>query len=256
MDMPRNRFKQRLGGNATQYGLWVGLADPVAAEISAGAGFDWLLIDAEHGPNDLRTVLAQLQAVHAYDVAPMVRPVRRDASLIKQFLDLGAQTILAPMVDTAEQAVSLVSSLRYPPRGHRGVATARASRWGRVTDYWAQADEEACLVVQIESRTGLDNLEAIAVVDGVDAVFVGPSDLGASLGHLGRTSDARVVDVVADAIERIVSVGTPAGVLATNPEIARRYEAAGASFIGVGVDTLLLAQATSALADWFRTSGH
>lgn len=252
MDMPRNEFKRRLAEGAVQYGMWLSLADPVATEIGAGAGFDWLLIDGEHAPNDVRTVLAQLQVLSAYPVQPIVRPLESDAAPIKQILDLGAQTVLAPMVDTAEQARALVECVRYPPSGRRGVATARASRWGRARDYWAHADDETCLIVQIESRAGLDNLEAIAAVDGVDALFLGPSDLGAALGHLGRSNEPAVVDTVTDAIRRSRSAGTPVGVLATDLAVASGYIDAGASFVGVGVDTLVLAQATSELVRRFR----
>ena len=255
MDMPVNRFKRRLDTGEVQYGIWAGLADPVAAEIVAGAGFDWMLIDAEHAPNDLRTVLAQIQAVAAYPVSPVVRPVRADAALIKQYLDLGAQSILAPMVESAAQAQDIARSMRYPPQGRRGVATARAARWGRVTDYWSGADDEACLIAQIESRAGLAALPAIAAVDGIDALFVGPSDLAADLGHLGDPGHAEVRAHVCGAIAAIRDAGKPAGVLATSPELAAQYTAAGAAFVAVGVDTMLLARSTAELAERFIRPG-
>lgn len=250
--MPRNEFKRRLVTGELQIGLWVSLADPTAAEIAAGAGFDWLLIDGEHAPNDLRTILHQLQAVAAYPVSPIVRPARGEAASIKQLLDLGAQTLLVPMVETPDQAEHLVRCVRYPPAGLRGVATARAARWGRVEGYWATADAETCLVVQIETPTGLANLDAIAAVDGVDAVFVGPSDLAAALGHLGAAGHRAVREVVVDAIGAIRRSGKAAGVLSVDPSTAREYVEAGVSFVGVGVDTLLLARATAALAAEFR----
>ena len=156
-----NRFKQGLTGGAVQYGLWLSLADPVAAEIAAGAGFDWLTIDQEHAPNDVRTTLAQLQAVAAYPVEPIIRPLRSERSLLKQAMDLGARTILAPMVDTAEHAAEMAAAVRYPPTGVRGVASARAARWGRATNHWERADAEACLIVQIESTAALDALDEI-----------------------------------------------------------------------------------------------
>lgn len=251
MQLPPNRFKQGLAGDRVQYGLWVGLADPVAAEIAAGAGFDWLTIDQEHAPNDARSTLAQLQAMAAYPVEPIVRPLQADRALVKQAMDLGARTVLVPMVDTPELAAEMAAAVRYPPTGTRGVASARAARWGRVADHWTQADEDACLVVQVESTTALDNLEAIAAVDGVDALFVGPSDLGAALGHLGAANHPEVRTAVCEAIGAIRAAGKAAGVLGASPELAREYADAGASFVGVGVDTLVLARATTELREQF-----
>jgi len=251
MEMPRNQFKRRLADDGVQYGMWVSLADPVAAEISAGAGFDWLMIDAEHSPNDLRTLLMQLQAVTGYDVSPVIRPPRGDTVLIKQYLDIGAQTILVPMVETAEQASELVQAMRYPPHGVRGVATARASRWGRVDNYWKHANGETCLLVQIETIRGVSNLMDIAAVDGVDGVFIGPSDLGAALGHLGDATHPEVLEAVTASIAAVRAAGKPAGVLSVNPTLARQFRDAGASFVAVGVDTSLLAKQTKELADSF-----
>ena len=256
MDIPKNVFKRRLLEGQLQYGLWLGLADPISAEICAGAGFDWLLIDAEHGPNELRGILAQLQAVSAYESHPIVRPVEGRTSLIKQLLDIGAQTLLVPMVETAEQAAQLVSALRYPPRGVRGVGTAlaRAARWNRLPDYFHKAEEEICLIVQIESRAGLDNLTAIAAVEGVDAVFIGPADLAGSLGHLGEPGHPQVVSVIEEALSQIAAAGKASGILAADPKLARKYVGCGAKFVGVGVDTVLLAKATHELAEQFMSS--
>ncbi len=255
MELAPNRFKQRLVGDDVQYGLWLSLADPVAAEIAAGAGFDWLTIDQEHAPNDVRTTLTQLQALAAYPVEPIVRPVRSERSLVKQAMDLGARTIIAPMVDTAEHAAEMAAAVRYPPTGTRGVASARAARWGRVADHWERADAEACLIVQIESAAALDALDDIAAVDGVDALFVGPSDLGAALGHLNQPNHPEVRSAVADTIRAIRAAGKPAGVLATTSELVEEYVAAGASFVGVGVDTIVLARATSELRERFNGDG-
>jgi len=251
MDMPRNQFKRRLGEPGVQYGIWVSLADAVAAEISAGAGFDWLVIDGEHSPNDIRSSLAQLQAVQASEVSPIARIVRGDTHRVKHHLDIGFQTILVPMVDTAEHAAEMARALRYPPAGVRGVATTRAARWGRVENYHGQANDEVCLVIQIETQRAIDNLDEMLRVEGVDAFFIGPSDLAAALGHLGQPSAPAVRAAVVDLIGRIRDAGRPCGVLATTPETAAEYRSAGANFIGVAVDTALLARATSAIADQY-----
>ena len=254
MQLRPNLFKTRLADDQTQYGLWVNLADPIAAEISAGAGFDWLLLDGEHAPNNIRTLLNQLQTVEAYPVSPLVRPPNDDPVLLKQLLDIGVQTFLIPMVDSAEQAQRIVASVRYPPAGVRGVATTRASRWGRIPEYWKIVDDEICVVTQIETLAGLENLEAIAETEGVDALFVGPADLGAALGHLGQPNHPEVVSTVQTALGRIRDTGKAAGVLGVTPQLASTYAAAGATFVGVGVDTAVLATATSNLAAQFKGS--
>jgi 4-hydroxy-2-oxoheptanedioate aldolase len=253
-DIPVNQFKRRLVEPAVQYGMWISLADPVAAEISAGAGFDWLMIDAEHSPNDLRTLLAQLQAVNGYPVSAVIRPPRADAVIIKQYLDLGAQTILVPMIDTAEQAEEMVRAVLYPPQGIRGVASARAARWGRIDDYYRQANDEMCVLVQVETIKGVKNLMDIARVDGVDGVFIGPSDLGAALGHIGDATHPDVREAVVASITAVRAAGKPAGVLSVNPTLAREYRDAGANFVAVGVDTSMLAKHTKALADSFKNN--
>lgn len=254
MDMIRNPFKRALAQGRVQYGLWLGLAYAYPAEICAGAGFDWLLIDGEHAPNDVRSILAQLQAIAPYASHPIVRPVQGDAALIKQLLDAGAQTLLVPMVESADQAAKLVCAMRYPPKGIRGVGTAlaRASRWNNVNDYLKQADDEMCLLVQVESARGLENLDEIAAVAGVDGVFVGPADLAASLGHLGNPGHPEVVAAIEGAIKRIVAAGKAAGILAADPKLAQNYVACGASFVAVGVDTVLLGRAARTLIAQFK----
>jgi 4-hydroxy-2-oxoheptanedioate aldolase len=253
MQIPTNAFKRRLLAGETQYGLWSGLVDPVACEICAGAGFDWLVIDGEHAPNDVRSTLIQLQAVAPYATQAIVRPVHGDANLLKQYCDIGVQTFLIPMVETAEQAARMVAAVRYPPAGVRGVGTglARAARWNRVGDYFTTADQQMCVLVQIETERGLSELDAIATTDGVDGVFIGPSDLAASMGFLGQPGHATVRAAVDSAIQHIVGHGRAAGVLAVTGELAHAYAAAGATFIGVGVDTVLLATATQQLAASF-----
>ena len=254
MQTPVNTFKQAIARREAQIGLWLGLADPYCAELCAGAGFDWLLIDAEHAPNDVRTVLGQLQAVAPYPVHPVVRPPVGDPVLIKQYLDIGAQTLLVPMVESAEQAQALVRAMRYPPEGIRGVgsALARASRWQRLPQYLAEADAQQCLLVQIESLAALEQLEAIAAVPGVDGVFIGPADLSASMGHRGNPGHPEVQAVVTKALTDIQACGKAAGILTADETLARQYLALGCSFVAVGVDTTLLVKATQALAGRFK----
>lgn len=254
MQLPANPFKQALKDSRAQIGLWLGLADPYVAELLASTGFDWLLIDAEHAPNDVRQVLAQLQAVAPYPVHPVVRPVQGDVALIKQYLDIGAQTLLVPMVDTAEQAERVVAATRYPPRGIRGVgsALARASRWNQVDGYLQRADEELCVLVQAESTKAIENLDEIVAVDGVDGVFFGPSDLAASMGFLGKPGEAAVQRAIADGIATVRRAGKAAGILSADPQLARQYLDMGATFVAVGVDTTLLVRAARDLARAYK----
>lgn len=237
-------------------GIWVCSGSTVAAEIVAGSGIDWLLIDQEHGPNDLGTTLLQLQAVAAYPVTPVVRVPSHDPVTIKQVLDLGAQTLLVPMVSTAEQARELVRAVHYPPRGIRGVgsALARSARWNRVDDYLAEAAKHVSLLVQVETAEGVDAAADIAAVDGVDGVFVGPSDLAASMGLLGQQTHPEVVAAVHRAFAGVRAAGKPVGVNAFDPAVAQAYLDAGASFVLVGADVALLARSTEALAARFTAA--
>lgn len=253
MQMPVNTFKQRLSAEQ-QIGLWVGLADPYCAELAANAGFDWLLLDGEHAPNDLRGLLGQLQAVAPYASQPVIRPPIGDAVVIKQLLDIGAQTLLVPMVESAEQAENLVAAMHYPPKGIRGVgaALARASRWNNIATYLAEADEQMCLLVQVESLKGLEHLDAIAAVEGVDGVFIGPADLSAAMGHRGNPGHPDVQAAIEDAIARIRKAGKAAGILSADEKLARRYLELGCAFVAVGVDTSLLMRSLKALASNFK----
>ena len=236
-------------------GMWVCCGSPLIAEIAAGSGLDWLLIDGEHSPNSLESILAQLQAVAAYPATPLVRPPYGDVVTIKQYLDLGVQNLLVPMVDSAEHAAEMVRAVRYPPAGVRGVgsALARASRWNRVPDYLADAAGTLSLTVQIESTAAVEHVEEILAVDGVDAIFVGPSDLAASMGLLGQQEHSDVVAAAEHCIRAAVAAGKPAGVNAFAPAVADRYLEAGASFVLVGADVAMLARASEALADRFIT---
>lgn len=258
MKTPVNPFKQALREGRVQIGLWVGLADAYAIEAMAGAGFDWLLIDGEHAPNDLRTVLGQLQAVAPYPTHPIVRPVIGDVPLIKQLLDVGAQTLLIPVVESAEQAATLVAAVRYPPRGIRGVgsALARSSRWNSISDYLQTADAQMCVLLQVETKKGVDNLAAIAATEGVDGVFFGPADLSASMGLLGQPGHPDVQRAILDGIATVRKAGKAAGVLAADPKLARLYLDAGALFVAVGVDVSLLSRACRELAAAFKGAGN
>lgn len=253
MDPPANHFKRAIAAGKQQIGLWVSLASPYCAEIVAGAGFDWLLIDGEHSPNDPITVLGQLQAAAPYPVAAIVRPAWNDKVLVKRYLDVGAQSLLMPYVQTEEEAAAAVASMRYPTRGVRGVAgVTRAARFGRVPEYAKRAEQELCLLVQIETREGLDNLEKIARTDGVDGVFIGPADLAAGLGHLGDMQHAEVQSAIKDGIARIKACGKPAGILANDEASTRRYMEWGTTFTAVGQDIMVLARETEKLASKWR----
>jgi 4-hydroxy-2-oxoheptanedioate aldolase len=255
MDFPENLFKKRLLAGELQYGLWLGLSEIFSAEICAGAGFDWLLIDAEHGPNDLRTIFAQLQAIAPYGSQPVVRPPQGDHVLIKQLLETGVQTLLIPMVESAAQAAHLVEAMRYPPQGIRGVGSsiARASRWGRIGDYADEANGQMCLLVQVETRAGLEQLDEILAVEGVDGVFFGAADLAASFGLLGQPNHPDIVAMIERGLTRVAACGKAGGVLCGDRDLVNRYREAGARFIAVGVDSMLLAAATSSLCAAYKT---
>ncbi|MGJ8514439.1 4-hydroxy-2-oxoheptanedioate aldolase [Carnimonas bestiolae] len=254
MPAPINPFKQALRSSSPQIGLWLALANAYSAEISAAAGYDWLLLDAEHAPNDLPLLLGQLQAVQASASHAVVRPPVGEAWMIKQLLDIGAQTLLIPMVESAAQAEQLVRAVRYPPHGIRGVgaALARASRFNAIDDYLSTANEQVCLLVQIESRAGLDALDDIAAVEGVDGVFIGPADLAADLGFIGRPSAPEVQQVVVDALTRLGEVGKPAGILTSDLTLAQHYLTLGAAFVAVGSDIGLFTAALSKRLSEFR----
>lgn len=250
MSLKKNAFKQALNADKPSFGLWLGIPDTTVAEIGAGAGFDWVLIDAEHGPFDLKSIMAHLQAVEPYPVSAVVRPVEGQTALIKQLMDIGTQTLLIPMVNTAEQAAELVKAAYYPPIGIRGLGTsmARAANWNREPDYLKKANDEVCLIVQIETLEGLKNIESIVAVEGVDAVFIGPSDLSAAMGHIGNPGHPEVLAAIENGFKVINDAGKKAGVLAVTRELVDHYVNAGAQFIGVGVDAALLANATKKLA--------
>jgi len=252
-EMQSNAFKYAIAQGKLQIGLWSSLCSNIAAEVISDSGFDWILLDTEHSPNDLESVLQQLQATAPYPTHPVVRVPWNDMVTIKRYLDIGAQSLLIPYVQNAEEAKAAVAYTRYPAAGVRGVAGAtRATRFGRVKDYAKRAHEEICVLLQVETQTALDSLEKIAAVDGVDGVFIGPADLHASLGYTGETNNPKVMPVIDDAIRRIRKCGKAPGILTGVEADARRWIDCGGLFVAVGADTGVLARGTEALAAKFR----
>jgi len=251
--MTKNGFKDGLAAGRTQFGLWQALGSPITVELCAAAGFDWLLLDAEHGPHSIPTLLAQLQAMNGSASQAVVRLPATDATSIKQVLDVGAMTILAPFVESAQQAQAIVAATRYAPEGNRGLAAGqiRASRWGRDRTYIDEANTQICVLVQVENQAGLDSIETIAAQDGVDGVFIGPADLAASLGLRGRPDDPVVVAAIAKAIDQVRCAGKAVGLLTLNEELARKYISDGCTFVAVGTDVTLLTTGADALAARF-----
>jgi 4-hydroxy-2-oxoheptanedioate aldolase len=253
MDLPHNKFKHALAQGRLQIGLWCSLCSNITAEVVADSGFDWLLLDSEHSPNEVPDLLQQLQAVARGTATPIVRPPWNDVVMIKRMLDIGSPSLLIPYVQNAEEARRAVAATRYPPEGVRGVtASGRAARYGRVKDYLKAAHTELCLLLQVETRTALDQLEAIASVEGVDGVFIGLSDLAASLGHVGNPQHPEVQAALEDAVRRLTAIGRPAGILTANEDEARRYIGWGYLFVAVGSDLGLLARAADTLAKKFK----
>jgi len=253
MELARNSFKKAIAEGRVQIGLWSSLCSNIGAEVLADAGFDWILLDGEHSPNDVPSTMSQMQALVGGTAMPIVRPAWNDAVMIKRILDIGAQTILVPYVQNAEEAKRAVAAVRYPPAGIRGVASStRANHYGRVNNYLKLADSEICLLVQVETRPALGELEAIAKVEGVDGVFIGPSDLPASLGHIGNPAHPEVQAALEDAVKRLKAVGKAAGILTLSEEEARRYIGWGYTFVAVGSDIGLLGRGADALAKKFK----
>lgn len=251
--MQRNAFKHDLAAGKLQIGLWSSLCSNIAAEIISDSGFDWILLDTEHSPNEIPDLVGQLQAMQASKTTPIIRPAWNDAVLAKRALDIGAQSLLFPYVQNAEEARRAVAATRYPPQGIRGVSVAaRASRYGRTPGYLTKANDEICVLVQVETRSALSEIEAIAAVEGVDGIFIGPSDLAASLGHVGNPQHPDVQAAIKDAVTRLKKVGKPAGMLTGNEEEARRYIEWGYLFVAVGADVGLLAKNADALCKRFK----
>jgi len=253
MELPRNRFKHAIAEGRLQIGLWSQLAEATAAEVLADAGYDFVVIDAEHAPNEVLTTIPQLQVLDRSPTSAVLRMPWNDLVLIKRYLDIGAQTLLVPYVQNAEEARRAVYGVRYPPLGGRGVGTMhRANRYGRIKDYLTRAASEICLLVQVETEEALDQLEEIAAVDGLDGVFIGPSDLSASMGHVGNPNHPDVQAAITAVPNRLKSIGKPAGILTPVEAEARRYIEAGYVYVAVGSDLGVLANQTAALAARFR----
>jgi 4-hydroxy-2-oxoheptanedioate aldolase len=253
MEMPVNRFKQRLKAGEKLVGLWSQFGNGAATEIVVDAGFDWILIDTEHAPLDLAAVADQLRIIGPSGTSAIVRPAWNDLVLFKRLLDVGAQTLLVPYVESAEEAKRAVIAARYPPLGRRGVATThRANRYGRVTEYYARATAETCVLVQLETTQAVAALEEIAAVDGVDGVFIGPSDLAASMGFIGQPAHPEPRKLIADACRRAKGVGIPIGILAPVEADAQMFLEIGFSFVAVGSEIGLLRKATDDLRSRFK----
>jgi 4-hydroxy-2-oxoheptanedioate aldolase len=255
VDLPVNRFKQALKGGQQQIGLWNSIPGPLVAEALAGCGFDWVVIDTEHAPTDVPDVLGMLQAMAPYPVSAVVRPAANDPVLIKRLLDFGAQTLILPYIQSAEEAQAAVAAVRYAPRGMRGVAgLTRASRFGAVPDYTRRADAEICLILQVETALALSQIEEIAATDGVDGLFIGPADLAASMGHPGALDHPAVKAAIEDAIRRITATGKPAGILTSDAAFARACMGWGTRFTAVGMDIGLMLHAARGLAASYRSA--
>ncbi len=253
MDFPINRFKHAILSGQKQIGLWSHLCSPISIEILAHCGYDWLLLDMEHSPNEVPDVLAQLQAMQGGTATPIVRPPWNDMVTFKRLLDIGVQTLLVPYIQTAEEARKAVSYTRYPPQGVRGYAGApRASNYGRVKGYAQRSAEEICVLLQVETVEGLKNIEEITKVEGVDGIFIGPGDLSAALGHLGNPKHPDVLKVIDEAIARIRACGKAAGILTGDEALAKHYVAQGCLFVAVGADQNVLRDSAQALADRFK----
>jgi 4-hydroxy-2-oxoheptanedioate aldolase len=252
VELPHNKFKAAIKAGKAQIGIWSSFSSHIVAEVLGGAGFDWVLLDTEHSPNELPMVQSQLHAMAGGTATPIVRPAWNDMVLIKRFLDIGAQTLLLPYVQTVEEAQNAVRYTRYPPQGVRGVAGAtRATGYGRIKDYFERVHDELCVLVQVETRLSLKNLDAIAAVEGVDGIFIGPNDLAADMGHLGNWQHPDVWKAMEDAAKRIRKCGKAPGILVGEAD-GRRCLDMGFLFVAVGADVGMLARGSEALASKFK----
>jgi len=248
-----NGFRRRLLAGETLIGSWCALASPISTEILGLAGFDWLVLDGEHAPNDITTFVPQLMALKGSHSAPVVRPPCNEPVIIKRLLDIGFNNFLVPFVETEEEARRAVASTRYPPAGIRGVSVShRSNMYGTLPDYNQSINDNITVLVQIETRQAVDHIDAIAAVDGVDGIFVGPGDLSAALDYLGQPAHPEVLNVIKHIFDRARAAGKPAGILAPVEADARRYLEWGATFVAVGSDLGVFRSATQALCDKFK----
>ena len=253
MQIRKNTFKEKLSQGQKTYGMWNTIPHPYVAEICAGAGFDWIVVDAEHGPYSFDSIVQNVQAIQSHDVSVIVRVPSADPVLVKRLADFGVQSILTPMIEDAQEADLMSRAMLYPPAGIRGVGAglARAAQWKRIEDYIHKANNEMCCIVQIETHHAMQSLDDILEVEGLDVLLFGPADLAASMGFLDQSNHPEVVNTIKKGIHRVVEAGKQAGFLSTDPNLIREYTEAGARMIGVGADALLLTKSTSSLADSF-----
>lgn len=248
MELPVNKFKQAISTGKPQIGFWSSFSSHIVAEVLASSGFDWILLDTEHSPNELPMVQQQLHAMQGGAASPVVRVAWNDMVMIKRYLDIGAQTLLLPYVQSVEEARNAVAYTRYPPGGVRGVAGAtRATQYGRIKDYFKRVQEELCVLVQVETRKAVANIDAITGVEGVDGVFIGPNDLAADLGMLGNWQHPEVWKVMEEAAKKIRAGGKAPGILVGEADCQRCLDM-GFLFVAVGADVVMLARGAEALA--------
>lgn len=253
MKLASNPFIQALKSGKQQIGLWVSLCSPFAAEVIAHSGYDWVLVDMEHSPNDIHSIMSQLQVFAAFDSTALVRPQWNDPVLIKRLLDIGTPGLLFPMIQSVEEAKQAVASTRYPPRGFRGMGgTTRANAFGRMNDYVSRIEDETAVLVQIETRAALEQTEAIATVDGVTGVFFGPADIAADIGVIGKPLDDSVWDLIMPQARKLIGKGIPVGTLVGNPDFATKLLKEGFSFVACGSDAGLLAKSADQLLEKMR----
>ena len=253
MKLAQNRFKHAIAAGEKQVGMWSTLCSPIVAETLSYSGLDWVLIDTEHSPNEVPLVMTQLQAMAAGDVTPIVRPAWNDAVLMKRLLDIGTTSFLVPFVQNPDEAAAAVAATRYPPEGVRGVSVShRGNKFGRVEDYFQHANEEICVLAPEETPQAAEQCDAIAAVDGVDGIFIGPSDLAASMGHLGNAKHPDVQQVISEVAQACRDAGKPVGILAFNEDDAKAYFDAGFTFVAVGSDLGAVTRSADALARRFK----
>jgi 4-hydroxy-2-oxoheptanedioate aldolase len=253
MKIKKNKFKEQIANKKKQIGIWSCLSNNTIAEIISVTGFDWSVIDMEHSPNDIQEVLTQLQVMEGYDTEPVVRVPWNEPIMVKRVLDMGAQTILYPFVQNVEEAKAAVEATRYPPKGIRGImSAARMNRYGHVENYYLEAEKELCVLIQCETKEAIKNIPEIAKVDGIDGIFIGPSDLSGSIGKIGQFEDQEVQDLIHEGLALATQAGKPAGILTGKKDYAKKYVEAGYTFVAINSDTNLFARSAESLLKEFK----